>query len=107
MPVLGNASRLHWAKFQESATELVLNLLTLEREDRYSGFLVKGLKTGDQLRFYASEIRTAGERAASLTKQLLAFFLIAVIASRNVQPPSSASASAADQPTRSCPSCDP
>jgi VWFA-related protein len=37
---LGNASRLHWAKFQESATELVLNLLTLEREDRYSGFLV-------------------------------------------------------------------
>jgi Ca-activated chloride channel homolog len=37
---LSNTSRLHWAKFQESATELVLNLLTYEREDRYSGFLV-------------------------------------------------------------------
>jgi Ca-activated chloride channel homolog len=37
---LSNASRLHWDKFQESATELVLNLLTYEREDRYSGFLV-------------------------------------------------------------------
>ncbi|MGC9970213.1 MAG: VWA domain-containing protein [Bryobacteraceae bacterium] len=37
---LSNTSRLHWTKFQESATELVLNLLTYEREDRYSGFLV-------------------------------------------------------------------
>ena len=39
----------------------------------YSGFLLKRLKAGDPLRFYASEISTAGERAASLTKQLLAF----------------------------------
>jgi PAS domain S-box-containing protein len=47
------------------------NLLTVI--NGYSGFLVKGLKGGDRLRFFASEIQTAGERAASLTKQLLAF----------------------------------
>jgi PAS domain S-box-containing protein len=47
------------------------NLLTVI--NGYSEFLIKGLKAGDPLRFYAGEIRTAGERAASLTKQLLAF----------------------------------
>ncbi len=47
------------------------NLLTVI--NGYSGFLLKGLKAGNPLRFYAGEIRTAGERAASLTKQLLAF----------------------------------
>jgi VWFA-related protein len=46
---LGNASRLHWAKFQESATELVQNLLTYEREDRYSGFLVTYSNEADLL----------------------------------------------------------
>src|SRR5208282_4153154 len=39
----------------------------------YTGFLLMGLKDGDPLRAYADEIRIAGERAASLTKQLLAF----------------------------------
>ena len=47
------------------------NLLTVI--NGYSGFLVKRLKTGDPLRAYADEIKIAGERAASLTKQLLAF----------------------------------
>ena len=37
---LSNGSRMHWDKFQESASELVFNLLASEREDRYSGFLV-------------------------------------------------------------------
>jgi PAS domain S-box-containing protein len=47
------------------------NLLTVI--NGYSGFLLKGLKAGDPLKSYADEIRTAGERAATLTKQLLAF----------------------------------
>ncbi|HMD69759.1 MAG TPA: PAS domain S-box protein [Bryobacteraceae bacterium] len=47
------------------------NLLTVI--NGYGSFLLKGLKAGDPLRFYAGEISTAGERAASLTKQLLAF----------------------------------
>ena len=47
------------------------NLLTVI--NGYSGFLLKGLQDGDPLRSYAGEIRAAGERAASLTKQLLAF----------------------------------
>jgi PAS domain S-box-containing protein len=47
------------------------NLLTVI--NGYSGFLLKKLKAGDPLREYADEIKAAGERAASLTKQLLAF----------------------------------
>jgi PAS domain S-box-containing protein len=47
------------------------NLLTVI--NGYSGFLLRALKVGDPLRSYAEEITTAGERAASLTKQLLAF----------------------------------
>jgi len=44
------------------------NLLTVI--NGYSGFLLRALKAGDPLRSYAEEITTAGERAASLTKQL-------------------------------------
>jgi signal transduction histidine kinase/ActR/RegA family two-component response regulator len=47
------------------------NLLTVI--NGYSDFLLKGLKAPDPLRAYANQIREAGERAASLTKQLLAF----------------------------------
>ena len=47
------------------------NLLTVI--NGYSGFLLRALKAGNPLRSYAEEITTAGERAASLTKQLLAF----------------------------------
>jgi PAS domain S-box-containing protein len=47
------------------------NLLTVI--NGYSGFMLKRLEVGDPLRSYADEIKTAGERAASLTKQLLAF----------------------------------
>lgn len=47
------------------------NLLTVI--NGYSGLLLKRLKAGDPLRAYADEISIAGERAASLTKQLLAF----------------------------------
>jgi PAS domain S-box-containing protein len=47
------------------------NLLTVI--NGYSGLLLKGLKASDPLRSYADEIKTAGQRAASLTKQLLAF----------------------------------
>ena len=37
---LSNGSRVHWEQFKESAKQLVYNLLTAERENRYSGFLV-------------------------------------------------------------------
>jgi PAS domain S-box-containing protein len=47
------------------------NLLTVI--NGYSGFLLKRLKAGDPLRAHAEQITIAGERAASLTKQLLAF----------------------------------
>jgi PAS domain S-box-containing protein len=47
------------------------NLLTVI--NGYSDFLLSGLDVGDPLRSYAEQIRTAGERAAGLTKQLLAF----------------------------------
>lgn len=47
------------------------NLLTVI--NGYSDLLLKLWKAPDPLRFYAEEIRTAGGRAASLTKQLLAF----------------------------------
>jgi len=47
------------------------NLLTVI--NGYSDFLLKQLKTSDPLRSYAEQIRNAGDRAASLTKQLLAF----------------------------------
>jgi PAS domain S-box-containing protein len=47
------------------------NLLTVI--NGYSGFLLNGLNDTDPLRPYAEEIRNAGERAAGLTKQLLAF----------------------------------
>jgi PAS domain S-box-containing protein len=47
------------------------NLLTVI--NGYSEFLLRGLKAGDPLRPHADEIKIAGERAASLTKQLLAF----------------------------------
>jgi PAS domain S-box-containing protein len=47
------------------------NLLTVI--NGYSGLLAKGLKAGDPLHSYVLEIVNAGERAASLTKQLLAF----------------------------------
>jgi PAS domain S-box-containing protein len=47
------------------------NLLTVI--NGFSDFLLKRLKSSDPLRSYAEQIREAGERAASLTKQLLAF----------------------------------
>jgi PAS domain S-box-containing protein len=47
------------------------NLLTVI--NGYSGMLLKQLKVFDPLHPYALEIKNAGERAASLTKQLLAF----------------------------------
>lgn len=37
---LSNASRLHWKHYQESAMELVWNLMGDDRTNRYSGFLV-------------------------------------------------------------------
>jgi len=39
----------------------------------YGALLLKGLGAGDPLRPYAGEIKSAGDRAASLTRQLLAF----------------------------------
>ena len=39
----------------------------------YADFILSELKPSDPLRSYAEEIKIAGERAASLTKQLLAF----------------------------------
>ena len=47
------------------------NLLTVI--NGYSGFLVSRLAPEDPLRHYAESIGKAGERAASLTRQLLAF----------------------------------
>ena len=47
------------------------NLLTII--NGYSDLLLKQLKAPDPLTSYAEEIRKAGERAAGLTKQLLAF----------------------------------
>ena len=47
------------------------NLLTAI--NGYSDLLLARLKTPDPLRTFATEIRKAGERSASLTKQLLAF----------------------------------
>ncbi len=37
---LSSSSRVHWKNFQDSAQELVWNLLSDDRSDRYSGFLV-------------------------------------------------------------------
>lgn len=37
---LSNSSRLHWKSFQESAMQLVWNLMGDDRTDKYSGFLV-------------------------------------------------------------------
>ena len=47
------------------------NLLTVI--NGYSAFLLNELKAGDPLRVYAEEIGNAGNHAAGLTKQLLAF----------------------------------
>jgi PAS domain S-box-containing protein len=47
------------------------NLLTVI--NGYGDLLLKSLRDSDPSRMYAEEIRTAGGRAASLTKQLLAF----------------------------------
>jgi PAS domain S-box-containing protein len=47
------------------------NLLTVI--NGYSGFLLSSLDVSDRLRPFAEAIGNAGERAASLTKQLLAF----------------------------------
>jgi two-component system cell cycle sensor histidine kinase/response regulator CckA len=47
------------------------NLLTAI--NGYSDLIIAHLKLGDPVRSYAGEIRKAGERSASLTKQLLAF----------------------------------
>jgi len=47
------------------------NLLTVI--NGYSDLVLKRLKAPDLLRSYVEEIKKAGERAASVTKQLLAF----------------------------------
>ena len=47
------------------------NLLTVI--NNYSRFAADGLRPGDPLRAYIEEIQQAGERAAALTRQLLAF----------------------------------
>jgi PAS domain S-box-containing protein len=47
------------------------NLLTVI--NGYNGLLLNQLKAFDPLRSYAAEIKNAGDRAANLTKQLLAF----------------------------------
>ena len=47
------------------------NLLTVI--NGYNGLLLNQLKAFDPLRSYAAEIKNAGDRAAGLTKQLLAF----------------------------------
>jgi PAS domain S-box-containing protein len=56
------------------------NLLTVIKG--YSEFLIKELKPYDPLLEHAHEIRQAGERAESLTKQLLAFGRKQVVAPR-------------------------
>ena len=58
------------------------NLLTVI--NGYSGFLLKKLRAKDPLRSYAAEIKIAGERATSLTKQLLAFSRKQIIETRAV-----------------------
>jgi two-component system cell cycle sensor histidine kinase/response regulator CckA len=56
------------------------NLLTAI--NGYSDLLLGQLKVGDRLRSYAGEIRKAGEKSASLTKQLLIFSRKQVIEAR-------------------------
>jgi two-component system cell cycle sensor histidine kinase/response regulator CckA len=58
------------------------NLLTVI--NGYSDFLLTGLSNTDPLRQYAGQIRDAGERAAALTRQLLAFSRKQVIQPRAV-----------------------
>ena len=58
------------------------NLLTVI--NGYSGFLLDEMAAQDPLRSYADEIKIAGERAASLTKQLLAFSRKQIIEKRAV-----------------------
>jgi two-component system cell cycle sensor histidine kinase/response regulator CckA len=58
------------------------NLLTVI--NGYSDFLVSGLNDTDPLRQYAEQIKEAGERAAILTRQLLAFSRKQVIQPRAV-----------------------
>ena len=56
------------------------NLLTIITG--YSQLLLENLATGDRLRGYAEAISTAGDRAAGLTRQLLAFSRQQVLAPR-------------------------
>ena len=58
------------------------NLLTII--NGYTGFLLNEMESSGRLRSYAEEIATAGDRAASLTKQLLAFSRKQVIEPRVV-----------------------
>ena len=46
----------------------------------YADLFLTELKPSDPMRSYAEEVKIAGERAASLTKQLLAFSRTQVIA---------------------------
>src|ERR1017187_4285908 len=71
-------AELHQAQKMESVGRLAggvahdfNNLLTVI--NGYSDFLLNRLSSGDPLRAYAEEISKAGDRTASLTKQLLAF----------------------------------
>jgi two-component system cell cycle sensor histidine kinase/response regulator CckA len=58
------------------------NLLTVI--NGYSDFLLRKLNSPDPLRVYAEQIKNAGERAAALTRQLLAFSRKQVIQPRAV-----------------------